>query len=166
MYFVLRFVQCFRFVHSEKSLVRSMLFYSRNCWQQNWVQFVLYINSDCMYIGDLWLQLWLKTYCKNIGSYSIFQLMLLLLLNNYQYNCNNTIFFCECRQYCLYPRLNPMSLATGIIADFRFRPTVSLRKKIDKELKQTFLKLKAPHCALCCVQFKQTLFCGKSYGNW
>ncbi len=28
-----------------------MLFYSRSCWQQNWAQFVLYINSDCMYNG-------------------------------------------------------------------------------------------------------------------
>ncbi len=44
-----------------------------------------------MYIGDLWLQLWLKNSCKNTGYYSIFQLLLLLLLNNYQYNCNNTI---------------------------------------------------------------------------
>ncbi len=78
-------------MHSEKSLARSMLFYNRNCRQQNWVQFVLYINSDCMYIGDLWLQLWLKNCCKNTGYYSIFKLSLLLLLNNYQYNCNNTI---------------------------------------------------------------------------
>ncbi len=37
-----------------------MLFYSRNNWQQNWAQFVLYINGDYMYIGGLWLQLWLK----------------------------------------------------------------------------------------------------------
>ncbi len=43
--------------HSEKSLDRSMLFYSRNWWQQNWAQLVLYINSDCVYIGDIWLQL-------------------------------------------------------------------------------------------------------------
>ncbi len=34
-------------VHIEKSLVRPMLFYSRNYRQWNWVQFVLYINSDC-----------------------------------------------------------------------------------------------------------------------
>ncbi len=33
-------------VHSEKSLTRSMLFYSKTCHHQNWVQFVLYINSD------------------------------------------------------------------------------------------------------------------------
>ncbi len=26
-------------LHSEKSLTRSMLFYSRNCWEQNWAQF-------------------------------------------------------------------------------------------------------------------------------
>ncbi len=44
-----------------------------------------------MYIGDLWLQLWLQNCCKNTEYYSIFQLSLLLLLNNYQYNCNNTI---------------------------------------------------------------------------
>ncbi len=44
-----------------------------------------------MCIGDLWLQVWLKNCCKNTGYYSIFQLSLLLLLNNYQYNCNNTI---------------------------------------------------------------------------
>ncbi len=80
-------------LHSEKSLARSMLFYSRNCRQQNWAQFVLYVNSDCMYIGDLWLQLWLKNHCKNTGYYSIFQLLHLMLLNNvnYEYNCNNTI---------------------------------------------------------------------------
>ncbi len=29
--------------------------------------------------------------CTNTGFYSIFQRSLLLLLNNYQYNCNNTI---------------------------------------------------------------------------
>ncbi len=78
-------------VHSEKSLARSMLLYSRNCQQQNWVQFVLNINSDCMYIGELWLQLWLKNLCKNTRYYSIIQLSLLQLLNSYQYNCNNTI---------------------------------------------------------------------------
>ncbi len=44
-------------IHSEKSLARWMLFYSRNCQQQNWAQFVLYVNSDCMHIGDFWLQL-------------------------------------------------------------------------------------------------------------
>ncbi len=44
-----------------------------------------------MYIGDLWLQLWLKNCCKNTGYYFIFQLSLLLLLNYYQYNCNNNI---------------------------------------------------------------------------
>ncbi len=44
-----------------------------------------------MYIGDFWLQLWLKNCCKNAGYYFVFQLILLLLLNNYQYNCNNTI---------------------------------------------------------------------------
>ncbi len=43
-------------------------------------------------IGDLWLQLWLKNHCKNTGYYSIFQLALLLLLNNYYYNCNTTLF--------------------------------------------------------------------------
>ncbi len=64
-------------VHSEKSLARSMLFYSRNCQKQSWAQFVLYINSDCMYF---WLQLWHKNHCKNTGYYSIFQLSLLLLL--------------------------------------------------------------------------------------
>ncbi len=37
------------------------------------------------------MQLWLKNLCKNTGYYSIFQLSLLLLLNNYQYNCNNII---------------------------------------------------------------------------
>ncbi len=42
-------------------------------------------------IGYLWLQLWLKNHCKNTGYYSIFQLLLLLLLNNYQYKCNNII---------------------------------------------------------------------------
>ncbi len=84
-------IKWFRLLHLEKSLARSMLFYSRNCWQQTWVHFVLYINSDCMYIGDLWLQLWLKNHCENTGYYFIFQLALLLLLNNYQYNCNNTI---------------------------------------------------------------------------
>ncbi len=31
-------------VHSEKSLARSMLFYSRNYEQQNWVQFVLNVQ--------------------------------------------------------------------------------------------------------------------------
>ncbi len=44
-----------------------------------------------MYTGDLWLQLWLKNRCKNTGYYSTFHLSLLLLLNNYQYNYNNTI---------------------------------------------------------------------------
>ncbi len=44
-----------------------------------------------MYIGDLWLKLWLNNCCKNTGYYSIFQLSLLLLLNNYQYNSSNTI---------------------------------------------------------------------------
>ncbi len=78
---------------SEKSLARSMLFYSRNCSQPNLMQFLLYINSDCMYIGDLWLQLWLKNHCKNTGYCSIFHLSLLLLLNNYQYNCNNTVVY-------------------------------------------------------------------------
>ncbi len=38
-----------------------------------------------------WLQWWLKNRCKNTGYYSIFQLLRLLLLNNYQYNCTNTI---------------------------------------------------------------------------
>ncbi len=80
-----------KLLHSEKSLIRSMLFYSRKCRQQNWAQFVLYINSDCMYISYLWLQLWLNNHCKNTGYYFIFQLSFLLLLNNYQYNCNNTI---------------------------------------------------------------------------
>ncbi len=75
-------------MHSEKSQARSMLFYSRNCWQQNWVRFVLYIKSDCVY---LWLQLWLKNRCKNTDYYYIFQKSLLLHLNNYQHNCNNTI---------------------------------------------------------------------------
>ncbi len=42
-------------------------------------------------IGDLWLQLELKICCKNTGYYSIFELLLLLLFNNYQYNCNITI---------------------------------------------------------------------------
>ncbi len=60
--------------HSEKSLDRSILFDSRKCRQQNWVQFVLYINID-------W-QLWLKNHCKNTGYYSISQLTILLLLNN------------------------------------------------------------------------------------
>ncbi len=46
---------------------------------------LLYVLLSC------WLQLWLKNHCKNIRYYSIFQLSLLLLLNNYQYNCNNTI---------------------------------------------------------------------------
>ncbi len=32
--------------HSKKSLARSMLLYSRNCWQQTCEQSVLYINSD------------------------------------------------------------------------------------------------------------------------
>ncbi len=85
------YLQNSKSLHSEKSLARSMLFYSRNCRQQNWTQFVLYINSDCVYIGDLWLQLWLKNCCKNTGYCSIFQLSLLLLLNKYQYKCNNTI---------------------------------------------------------------------------
>ncbi len=79
------------YLHSEKGLARSMLFYSRNCQQQNWALFILKINSDCMYIGNFWLQLWPNNHCKNTGYYSIFQLSLLLLLNNYQYNCNNTI---------------------------------------------------------------------------
>ncbi len=43
-------------------------------------------------IAPGWLQLWLINRCKKTtGYYSIFQLSLLLLLNNYQYNCNNTI---------------------------------------------------------------------------
>ncbi len=37
------------------------------------------------------VELWLKNHYKNVGCYSIFQLLLLLLLNNYQYNGNNTI---------------------------------------------------------------------------
>ncbi len=61
------------------------------CWQQYWAQFVLYINSYCMHIVNVSLKVWLKNHCKNTGYYSIFQLSLLLLLNNYQYNCNNTI---------------------------------------------------------------------------
>ncbi len=72
--------------HSEKSLAKSMLFYSRNCQQQNWAQFVLYINSDCML-----LQLWHKNRCKTTGYYFILQLSLLLFWNTYQYKCNNTI---------------------------------------------------------------------------
>ncbi len=48
----------------------------------------------CIYkvIDDLWLQLWLRVNCcKKTGYYSIFQLSLLWLLINNQYNCNNTI---------------------------------------------------------------------------
>ncbi len=79
-----------------------MLFYSRNCPQQNWAQFVLSINSDCMYIAYFWLQLWPQNSCKNIGYYSIFQLSLLQLLNNFQYNCNNTISSVSVAvQYCI-----------------------------------------------------------------
>ncbi len=37
-------------------------------------------------IGDHWLQLWLN----NTEYYSIFQLLILVSLNNYQYNCKNT----------------------------------------------------------------------------
>ncbi len=44
-----------------------------------------------MHIGYFWLQLWLQNHCKNTAFYFMFQLSLLLLLNNYQYNCNNTI---------------------------------------------------------------------------
>ncbi len=44
-----------------------------------------------MYIDNVWMQLWLKNHCKNTEYYSIFQLLLLLFLNNYQHNCNNTI---------------------------------------------------------------------------
>ncbi len=51
---------CKVYIHSEKSFARLILFYSRNFWQQNWEQFVIYINSYCIYIGDLCLQLWLK----------------------------------------------------------------------------------------------------------
>ncbi len=76
--------------HSEKSLARSMLFYSRNVRKQNSVQFVLCINNDCMHIDNC-LHLWLKNCCKNTEYYSIFHISLLLLLNNCQYNCNNTI---------------------------------------------------------------------------
>ncbi len=67
-----------------ESIVRSMLFYSLNCRQQNWAQFLLYINRDCIYISDNWLQLWPKNRgCKNTVYYSIFQLLLLLFFNNY-----------------------------------------------------------------------------------
>ncbi len=59
-------------IHSEDSLARSMLFYSRNTQQQNWVQFVLYINSDCIYIGDRWLQLWLQNCYKNKNTIPYF----------------------------------------------------------------------------------------------
>ncbi len=52
------------YVHLEKSLTRSMLCYSRICWQQIWAQFVLYLNSECTYMGELWLQLWFKKHCK------------------------------------------------------------------------------------------------------
>ncbi len=80
--------------HSEKSLARSMLFYSRNYQHQNWAQIVLYINSECISVWpicDRYLQLWHKNHCTNTGYYSIFQLLLFVLLNNNQYNCNNTI---------------------------------------------------------------------------
>ncbi len=79
-------------IHSEKSQANQCYFTADvHFQQQNWAQFVMYINSDCKYIGDLWLQLWLTNHCKNTGYYSIFPLLLLMLLNNYQYNCNNTI---------------------------------------------------------------------------
>ncbi len=45
----------------------------------------LYVLLSC------WWQLWLKNHCKNTRYYSIFQLSLLLLFDNYQYNCNNII---------------------------------------------------------------------------
>ncbi len=54
---------------------------------QQKVPVVLYINTD----WHIWLQLWLQNHCKNTGFYSVFQLSFLLLLNYYQYNCNNTI---------------------------------------------------------------------------
>ncbi len=41
-----KIMQNVRHIHSEKSLARSMSFYSRNCWQLNLVQLVLFINSD------------------------------------------------------------------------------------------------------------------------
>ncbi len=46
---------------------------------------------DTYHFGQL--QTWLKNHknSTNTGYYSIVQLSLLLLLNNYQYNCNNTI---------------------------------------------------------------------------
>ncbi len=116
-FYICIFCCCAICIHSEKSLARSMLFYSRNSEQQNWVQFVLYINNDCMYIADLWLQLWLKNHCKNIAYYSIIQLTILLLLNNYEYNCNNSIssvsvvmYVCvpfQCEYCALFPLLLP-----------------------------------------------------------
>ncbi len=45
----------------------------------------LYVLLSC------WLKMLLKNHCKNTGYYSIFQLWIVLLLNKYQYNCNNTI---------------------------------------------------------------------------
>ncbi len=77
-----------------------MLFYSRDSWQRNLAQFVMFLNSDCMCTGDLLLQLWLKNCCKNTGYYSIFLLSLLFLLNNYQYKCNNTISSVSVEGWC------------------------------------------------------------------
>ncbi len=93
--------------HLDKSLARPMLFYSRNCWQQNWVQFVLYIKQWLYIFGNLWLKLWLNNCCKNTGYYSIFQLSFLLLLNYYQYqnNCNNTISSVSAVVYIWYDKV-------------------------------------------------------------
>ncbi len=77
-------------LYSEKSRARSILVYNRNCRHQNWVQFALYINSDWRSL--VVLQLWIKNRCNNTGYYSIFQPSLSLLLNNSQYNRNNTIY--------------------------------------------------------------------------
>ncbi len=76
-----RFSLCKPSVHHTQrraSLDRSMLFYSRNCQQQNWVQFVMHIDIDCM--------IHWRTLVATVAYEP-----LLLLLNNYQYNCYNTI---------------------------------------------------------------------------
>ncbi len=50
----------------------------------------MYISSDCMNCYLAGCNCGLRTVVKQ-WYYTIFQVSLLLLLNNYQYNCNNTI---------------------------------------------------------------------------
>ncbi len=52
------------------------------CTEKKWLCLYCYLaGCNCGF----------KNRCKNTGYYFIFHLKLLLLLNNYQYNCNNTI---------------------------------------------------------------------------